>query len=182
MYTIGVTIKGIEPGLLQHRFPMEADVQNPNPVKRRGDVTDTAQAQAELAAYRDDEGHLVQPAEHIFQALVKAAGGFQVKGQGKKTYKDALKGSLLIAPDYIRHKADEFDIDQRPVRIQAARVLRYRPLLRDWELSFTLTVIDDLALPEAVLHGVLVDAGQKVGIGDYRPRFGRFIVTRFERE
>jgi hypothetical protein len=32
-----------------------------------------------------------------------------------------------------------------------------------------------------VLNSILVKAGESVGIGDYRPRFGRFIVTRFEK-
>ena len=35
-------------------------------------------------------------------------------------------------------------------------------------------------IPPQFLHSVLIDAGRLVGIGDFRPSFGRFNVTKFE--
>lgn len=36
------------------------------------------------------------------------------------------------------------------------------------------------AVPASVVLEILEDAGRRVGIGDYRPKFGRFQVVRFE--
>ena len=181
MYSVNVTITGTEPGLLQHKFGAAVEAGLQNPVKRKDGNKYEPSEEAEAACYRDGEGHLVQPGEHIFQALIKAAGGFQIQGQGKKSYKDVIKGTVLVTPEYIRHKQDTYDIDQRPVRIMAARIMRCRPWLKEWTLSFQLRVLEDRLLPLEVLHSIMVDVGEKVGIGDYRPRFGRFIVNRFEK-
>jgi hypothetical protein len=46
-------------------------------------------------------------------------------------------------------------------------------------LNFIINVIDD-ELPSGILQDVLVLAGKAVGIGDFRPKFGRFAVSQFE--
>ena len=175
-----VTIQGVPPGLLMHKFGIEAQVEGEKVTQKAVKVQGTREEQAEAVAYHDDDGALVQPAEHVYQSLVKAATDFRVKGKGKKTYKDAIKGNVIIEPEYIPHGQDGYKIDSRPVRIGRARILRHRPWLPEWELSFRIRVIDPDEVPGEVLQAVIVNAGQKVGIGDYRPRFGRFIVTAFK--
>jgi len=74
----------------------------------------------------------------------------------------------------------ELYLDMRPVVIQRARVVRLRPCFKSgWKLEFTINVIDD-ELPSGILQDVLVLAGKTVGVGDYRPKFGRFSVMHFE--
>src|SRR3990172_13261194 len=179
MRQIDVTIKGTAGGLLMQRFRDETMADSRSAFKRVGTPHGTPEQQAAFSAYFLEDGTLCQPAEHIFQSLCKAAGDYQVKGRGKKTYKDSVKGGVLIEPEYIAHKSNEYIIDSRPVRIQRARIGRHRPLVQDWELSFRLTVIDE-TIPLDVLNAILTRAGQSVGIGDYRPRYGRFIVQKFE--
>lgn len=176
MMTIEVEIEGTAPGLLMHRFPQAnyGGAPSPNPGPEH-----TPEGDAEGAAYRDNEGHLCQPSEHIFQSMVKVASDFQIKGRGKKTYKDLVKGGLLLSPDLLQHESDTYLIDSRPVVIQRARIVRHRPLLPSWRLAFTIQVIDD-GIPFDVLNQILVRAGQLVGIGDYRPRYGRFVVSKFK--
>jgi len=181
VYTINVKVEGVPPGLLMHKFSLQTEKDLQSAVKQKHATRPTAEMDAEEAAYRDDEGRLVQPGEHIYQALVKASGSFQVQGRGKKSYKDAVKGNVIIVPDFIPHQNSDYDIDLRPVRIQTARVMRARPWLKKWQLSFQIQILDEAMLPFEVLNAILVDAGEKVGIGDYRPRFGRFTVTRFEK-
>lgn len=65
---------------------------------------------------------------------------------------------------------------RRGVKIQLSRIIRVRPMIpSDWSASFTLefdeTIIDERNLIQAV-----IDAGALVGIGDWRPKFGRFGV------
>jgi len=178
--TYEVTITGSAPGLLMHRFDLEAEAEVQTKVKKTARKDDTPESQAARGAYSFDDGGLYQPAEHIYQALCKAASWFRVPGQGKKTYKDAIKGNILIEPECIPHGVSSYKIDSRPVRIQRARVVRHRPHLPQWSLAFTIQVIDGDTVPGEVLNSILVTAGQSVGIGDYRPRFGRFTVTQFK--
>lgn len=179
MREVTATIEGIAPGLLMHRFGEAAQAGLMNPVKAAARSHDPAEKEMEMGLYRLEDGTLVQPGEHIYQAMVKTASQFQVQGQGKKTFKDAIKGGLLISPDYIPHEIDEVILDSRPVRIQRARIVRHRGLLPKWRLTFVMQLIDD-SVPTEVVKAILDKAGQCQGIGDYRPRFGRFIVTSFQ--
>ena len=73
----------------------------------------------------------------------------------------------------------ELYLDVRPVIVQRARVVRMRPTFKTgWELSFEIQVNDDEIQPE-LLQDILTLAGRTVGIGDYRPKFGRFAVIQY---
>ncbi len=54
--------------------------------------------------------------------------------------------------------------------------MRTRPIFDEWTAVIEVEH-DDEILSEEQLHQVLVAAGQQVGIGDWRPRFGRFSVV-----
>jgi len=181
MYSVRCRIEGVAPGLLMHKFSTGAQAETEAEVKKAKRDFGTPKAQAQEVAYYNEDGKLVQPAEHIYQSLVKAAGDFQVKGKGKKSYRDAVRGLVLVAPEYIGHDTQDWTVDSRPVRVQKARVVRHRPFLAKWSLNFELKCLDGEALPAEVMNAILVRAGESVGIGDYRPRFGRFLVTEFKK-
>jgi hypothetical protein len=65
--------------------------------------------------------------------------------------------------------------DYRAVKVQRAVCMRSRPIFEKWSLQFTLLFDDDLLNKRDVLEA-LNYAGDFVGIGDYRPEFGRFRV------
>jgi hypothetical protein len=189
--TIEVEISGVVP-LLMHKFSAAAEADLQGDVKKSVRKKETSEEAAEEVAYRlepesgEKKGKLYIPAEHVYQSMVKAASSFQVKGQGKKTYKDAVSGNVLIDPEFISlldvegKPCYDYEIDTRPVRIGKSRVMRHRPVIQKWRLKFTLKVLDDDALPESVANAVLVKAGESKGVADYRPRFGRFMVIKFE--
>lgn len=85
--------------------------------------------------------------------------------------------ALLVVVDFARVcGADE----RRRVVIQRNAVTRERPALRaGWKATVQLMV----NLPEYVspqeLNEVLGMAGRLVGVGDFRPSFGRFLITKF---
>lgn len=65
--------------------------------------------------------------------------------------------------------------DARSVKVSSARIIRYRPMFTEWQAEFT------IRFNEAVINKVevikcLTDAGEFCGVGDYRPKFGRFKV------
>jgi len=189
MYVVQTKVKGSAP-LLQHRYPMpELETMSKGGRKQTG-ATDYTQEWREYF-YADSEGEIYQPASHFEGALVKAATGFKVTGKRGKSYKDLFLSAVFVTPDRILHGIkvpDELDtdadkslyLDMRPVVVQRARVVRIRPAFSTgWELEFAIEVIDDQIAPELV-QDVLTLAGKTVGIGDYRPRFGRFNVVGFE--
>lgn len=60
-----------------------------------------------------------------------------------------------------------------------ARVLRTRPMFRKWSLVADVLLDSGLAeLPDLVLAGT--KAGLYIGIGSWRPRYGRFTFTAWE--
>lgn len=65
--------------------------------------------------------------------------------------------------------------DARSVKVPGGRIIRYRPIFHRWHLECEIAFN-----PEAIdRHQVikcLEDGGQYLGLGDYRPKFGRFEV------
>jgi hypothetical protein len=66
--------------------------------------------------------------------------------------------------------------DQRMVKVQMSKTLRTRPKFPvGWSISPTIAY-DETALDSAQILRCMIRAGEAIGIGDFRPRFGRFIV------
>jgi hypothetical protein len=193
MYTIDVTIRGIAP-LLQHKFPLATLSTLMDGARRKTGSVNYSQEWLETMYTHD--GYLIQPATHIEGALVRAAAGFRVKGSKNKTYKDLMKAYVLVSPDEIPHQrngvavaapgpelalqpTDQLSVNIQRVIIGRAAVARMRLQVQTgWELAFTITVNDDQIQPE-VVETILAEAGRAVGIGDYRPRYGRFTIAAF---
>jgi len=168
-----VRVKGTAP-LLHHRFPIEK--QTSKTKKATGTAKDYKK-EAEESLYRDEKGRIVQPTSHIEGALVKAGTSFMLKG--KKTYKDLLKSSVFVEEEFVPLDYEEWVTDARPVTVQRSRVVRHRPRFDKWACEFNLTVVED-DIREDTLKEILEHAGKFVGIGDFRPKFGRFVVEGFE--
>jgi hypothetical protein len=65
--------------------------------------------------------------------------------------------------------------------VQRNGITRVRPaFLAGWRATFEVEVITAEYIPPQLLHAVLSDAGRLVGIGDFRPSYGRFQVVEFK--
>jgi hypothetical protein len=83
-----------------------------------------------------------------------------------------LADTGVDAPDYL---------DKRRVVVQRSAVTRTRPALNTgWAATFQFMVQTPEYISPQLLGEVISDAGRLVGIGDFRPSYGRFIVTRFD--
>lgn len=188
MYQVNVSVLGTSV-LLQHRFPMP-DYEN---LTKGGHKSTGAKdySQEWKESLYVTNGEVYQPANHFEMSMTKAAAGFKVTGKRGKSYKDLVSANVFIDPEKILFgipEPSELDtdadkplyLDMRPVVIMRARIVRLRPAFKPgWELKFTINVIDD-ELPANILQDILVLAGKAVGIGDYRPKFGRFSVSEFK--
>jgi hypothetical protein len=177
MKKIKCNIKGVAP-LLQHKMSSEQEAQLGSKTKKVAGQSKGDNPEEYLYLI---DGTICQPAEHIVQAIIKQLSNYKIQGKGKKTYKELGKGSLNIMPEYISHKIQDWVIDNRTVVIPSTRgrTVRLRPKFENWELEFIIEVIND-DMPIEIIKSALDDAGREGGIGDYRPRFGRFIVTEFK--
>jgi hypothetical protein len=179
--TVNVRIEGINPGLLMHRFDV---VSGSDKKSKKKDITQTMD-DVENYLYKTQDGIIYEPSSHIIGMLQNAGAKFQIPGRGKQTYKNLVgSGAVIVIPDAIPHEYQEYTVDRRAVVVQRQRIVRSRPLVQRWALSFQLEYEVE-EIPNEVLYELLVYGGQRVGIGDFRPAkggpFGRFIVTRFEK-
>ena len=63
------------------------------------------------------------------------------------------------------------------VKVQTSRVMRTRPIFRQWELIVPIQ-FDESLVDEAVVLKWVEVAGQQIGLSDWRPRYGRFTVEK----
>lgn len=175
--TTVVSIKGTS-ALLMHRFPMEPI----EAIEKK-----SAEVQAEFAAYRMESngkpGNLYLPGIAVQRALVN--GATYVKGKGRGSLQKNAAACLMVRPEYIDLGTSKYAIDSRAVVVPATkgRIIRYRPRIDDWEVSFHLDW-DDALLSEKQLREIVDATCSRVGFLDFRPErkgpFGRAMVVSWE--
>jgi len=173
-YEIQVKIRGIA-DYLQHKRPFEEDNS------RQSSGEKDYSKEAENSMYFDDETGCYIPSKQLRASLVKAGVSFKIKGRMGKTYKDMVNATVEIEPDKIPLGKKTFDYNhQEFVKIQRNQILRSRPAFKKgWEVDLTLIVMDD-QMQKKILKEIIEYAGKFVGIGDWRPHFGRFEVVKFK--
>jgi len=190
MKTILATIKGTT-SLLQHRFGEKAEVAVQANTRRMKVEANTATPRdaAEQVSYQRDDGTFYFPGAAVGRLIREAGGGHKIKGS-RKSAKYVVPAAVLVMDDTVTI-ADEdgkpvgdFEVDSRPVVIPATkgRVMRHRPRFDRWSAKVTIRVNDEILDPDFV-HRLLVEGGQQIGLGDFRPEkggpFGTFIVTEW---
>jgi len=154
-------IKGITP-ILFNRFQEENEVKVSSGISAvHGGRRDIPREAARKTAYIDDNGVLYYPMQNIFAAIIEA-GRFHKLGRSKIS---TLKTSLVPAGLSINEVISSFDtvdfeVDSRSVVIPATggRIMKNRARLDEWQLSFTLT-IDEEIFDEKTARILVDDAG-----------------------
>ena len=114
------------------------------------------------------EGALIEAARRIRRGP-QARAGLVAEGNVALLYEGPRAPEALWADERFRLVAG--------VRVQKNRIMRTRPVFRDWAGEISLDFLPGVLNPAEVEEIVRV-AGQVVGIGDWRPRFGRFTAAR----
>lgn len=172
MYHITGSIEGVAPILFSRWVTdLEASTtgQRMTPEQRT--------AEAEQKVYADDGG-LFFPAWNLKRALVDGCRSANLK-DGRKSIAPLVMASVF--PDREpRFGVEAFDFmhestGRRPAKTGGAVLIR-RPALREgWRLAFGLNVVMDRLHPD-VIRASLDEAGLVIGIGSWRPEYGRFVV------
>lgn len=174
---IKVNIKGVTP-LLMNRF-QDRSIEGKSKSKGEG-----KEMNIEDKLWLTKEKKPYIPSVYFYRAMIDSGKRLQVRGQKKATYSKIIGAILQINPDVIELKGkwEEYRISAvNPMT--KGRMMVSRPKFDLWSCEFELFINGDDIAPET-LNTLLVDAGQRTGIGDWRPekkgQFGKFIVTKFE--
>ena len=176
-YRVEVTIEGVAP-IMFHRWSCEAVEAKANAAKgSAAKKTDDV----ESYLYRDAAGEIAIPGEYLRQAIIEAAKYRQDPRSPRKSAKDLFKAAIISLTDLASTGATEPDyLDRRRVCVMRAAVTRVRPALNaGWSATFQLMVQVPEYISPQLLNAVIADAGHLVGVGDFRPSYGRFVVTGF---
>lgn len=124
--------------------------------------------------YVGDDGPCI-PGELIEAVIIAAAkkvkrgpqakAGLLSDGNHRLEYAGPREPDALWADERFRLVAG--------VRVGQARVMRTRPVFRDWSAEIFVDYLPGQLNPAEVAEMVRT-AGEIVGLGDWRPRFGRF--------
>ena len=132
----------------------------------------------EAGLYLND-GEIVLPGD-LVEAMVGAGAKATRRG------KTALAG-VYCENDFVLEYPGSKDLKELrsdpeyrlvvPVRVQRNKVIRTRPLFKNWAVTITLHVNSEM-FNEADALEILQHCGENVGLCDWRPKYGRFTVER----
>ncbi len=128
--------------------------------------------------YYDDKERPIIPAE-LLEACIRDGAKKVRKGKDATAGVIVEEDALLVydGPKTVsKLVGDKRFVDRRGVRIKQVRVMRTRPRFDQWSAEATVLYNDEV-VSERDLERWIADAGRLVGLGDYRPRFGRFTAT-----
>lgn len=172
-----VEIEGIRPLLMHSCDSMLEESKNKTTRSKEHDP----KVDAETALYKDVKGDIIVPSFCVLSCLRESAKNFQVPGKGKKTFKNFIYAGVQIEPmDIPLIYRGGYEVDLKTVVVQRSRIVRARPRFDEWTLIFTLEIIDPIITPQ-ILKQIIGDAGKYNGLLDFRPLYGLFKLTKFER-
>lgn len=178
-YSVAVTVHGVAP-LLFHRWDCDGVEAKSN--AKKGSKTKKTD-DVESYVFRSDAGEIAIPGEYFRQSMIHAAKFSQDPRSPRKSAMDLAKAALVVNEELCSLGVKDWDfLDRRRVMIQRAAVTRIRPAMSTgWKAEFTVTVLVPDYIDVDLLAEFIHRAGQLVGVGDFRPTFGRFRVVNFER-
>lgn len=176
-FAVEVELTGVS-DLLFHRWNAEsvstkAAASKNSRAKKTDDV--------ESYVWRDEKNNLCVPGEYVRQSILHAAKFKQDPRSPRKSAMDLFKAGVVSLTQVASLGKAEWDyLDTRRVTIQRNGINRTRPAMKTgWKATFVLQVLTPEYIDPAMLHDVLSTAGRLIGVGDFRPTYGRFSVTVF---
>lgn len=177
-YRAEVTIQGVAP-ILFHAWNVEsvegkAKASKGSKEKKSDDV--------ESYIYRNEKKEICIPGEYLRGAIIGASKFQQDPRSPRKSAADLFKAAIVSLTHLASLGAKDWDyLDRRRVTIQRNAITRSRPAMREgWKATFIIQV----NLPEYIgpdlLNATIQQAGKLIGLADFRPSFGRFLVTHFK--
>ena len=177
-YVAEIQIEGTAP-LLFHRWSVEgvdakSKAAKGSKAKKEDDL--------ETYVYRNPAGEICLPSEYLRMSIIGAAKFRQDPRSPRKSAMDLFKAGVVGLDPFCSLGTAQWDfVDQRRVMIQRNGITRCRPAMNTgWKTTVPIQVLLPEYIPPATLNEVVQSAGRLIGVGDFRPTFGRFQVIKFE--
>jgi len=177
-YAIDVVVEGAS-DLLFHRWNCESvDAKS----KAAKNSKSKKEDDIESYVWRDADGKLCIPGEYFRQSVIHAAKFKQDPRSPRKSAMDLFKAGIVSLTTLAPLGVKQWDyLDTRRVTVQRAGINRTRPAMRvGWSTQLQFQVLTPEYIDPALFQDVLNTAGRLVGVGDFRPTYGRFFVKKFE--
>jgi hypothetical protein len=177
-YAIDVVVEGAS-DLLFHRWNCESvDAKS----KAAKNSKSKKEDDIESYVWRDTDGKLCIPGEYFRQSVIHAAKFKQDPRSPRKSAMDLFKAGIVSLTTLAPLGVKQWDyLDTRRVTVQRAGINRTRPAMRiGWNTQLQFQVLTPEYIDPALFQDVLNTAGRLVGVGDFRPTYGRFFVKKFE--
>lgn len=177
-YVAEIAVEGIAP-ILFHRWNNEAVEAKANAAKgSKAKKSDDIQSYV----YRNAKGEIGIPGEYFRMALVGAAKYQQDPRSPRKSAQDLFKAGVVVLDELCSLGAKNWDyLDRRRVMVQRNGITRSRPAMeKGWRVSFRLQVLTPEYISPHLLNATLQTTGRLIGVGDFRPTYGRFQIVKFE--
>lgn len=177
-YRASVTING-HADLLFHRWNNEAVAEKAASAK--GSAAKKSD-NVESYVWRNEGGDLCLPGEYLRGSIVHAAKFHQDPRSPRKSAMDLFKAGVVSLTDLASLGTKEWDYeDRRRVVVQRSGITRVRPAMRKgWKATINLLITTPEYIAPDFLQQVITKAGLLVGVGDFRPTYGRFGISKFE--
>jgi hypothetical protein len=187
-YVAHVTVKGVSP-VLWHRW--QSDAVEAKAAAKKGSAAKKTD-NVESYVWRNEDNVICLPGIYLLGSLVDARNGaakyIQDPRSPRKSALDLYRAGVVALTDLAPitlsdgRLATEWDyLDRRRVTVQRAGITRERPAMNaGWTATVSFLINTPEYIKPADLLTVLTRGGQLVGVGDFRPTFGRFQVTKFE--
>ena len=177
-YSVRFTIRGVS-DILFHRWSNEAVAAKA--AAKRGSAAKKTD-DVESYVWRDEQGMVCLPGAYVQKAMIEAGRFMQDPRSARKTAVDLFKAAFIpltvLAP-----LGKEWEIeDRRRMTVNRAGITRTSPGFRcGWEAAFEFQVNLPEYVDERLFLEALSLAGRVIGVGQYRPTYGRFSVVKFEK-
>ena len=133
---------------------------------------------AEKKVYADEKGLFI-PGAAIKACIREAISELGQKRAGKQN-RQMVKAGVFINDMHLgkkNHDGITEHLVSRGMGSKLTRVMSYRPIVKTWKASTTMTLI---GIESDFVRQALELGGLKYGVLSYRPEFGRFIVNKFK--
>lgn len=179
MYRVSTTIEGLAPILFN---APSLDMLDAKPGQRQ--QTDAQRDQDAMKRLYKNGAGVYLPAWNVKKCILNGFQTLDLRVAGSKTKRlwRFVQPVLFLEPSELPFvgKADADFLHKCPGRNAdgSATIVRRPALNAGWRLTFRMNVLDDL-VREADLRLALQAAGERVGLGGWRPEYGRFIIEEW---
>lgn len=177
-YSLSVSIEGTSDFLFHRWNCEEVEAKSKAAKGSKAKKSDNI----ESFVYRNEENELCAPGEYLRQSIIHAAKFKQDPRSPRKSAMDLFKAGIICNTQLASFGVQDWDYEHKcRVVIQRNAVTRIRPAMKaGWKVSFDFTVGLPEYIDQHLFNEVLVNAGRLIGIGDFRPTYGRFCLKNFK--